>query len=52
LADAAAAGAPVITIETALPVPGEASPSFRNICRMGFRVIHLRHNLERGGYGV
>ena len=34
-------------IETGAPLPGEASPSFRNIVRGGFREVYRRPNLRR-----
>ncbi len=34
-------------IETGAPLPGEASPSFRNIVRGGFREVYRRPNLWR-----
>jgi hypothetical protein len=46
IADAVAFGATVIATETGRPFPGEAGPSFANIGRAGFTVIHDRPNLE------
>jgi hypothetical protein len=40
-----AAGCRAFSTETGLPLPGEPGPSFRNICRAGFREVYRRPNL-------
>jgi hypothetical protein len=41
-----AAGLGGFTVETGVPLPGEAAPSFRNIERAGFRQAYRRENLR------
>ena len=44
IADAANAGARVLTTETGKPLPGEQHPSYANILRAGFAVAYERAN--------
>ncbi|MEZ5668091.1 MAG: GNAT family N-acetyltransferase [Alphaproteobacteria bacterium] len=50
VADARAHGAQAIVTETGQPLPGEPGPSYANIGRAGFRIVHLRPNLALAGY--
>jgi hypothetical protein len=47
IASGIAEGCRGFVIETGAPLPGEASPSFRNIARGGFREVYRRPNLQR-----
>ena len=43
---AATAGAELVTTETGIPLQGEASPSYNNIQRAGFKLAYKRPNLR------
>jgi GNAT superfamily N-acetyltransferase len=45
--DAAAAGCDTLFVETGERVPGQPSPSYRNILRAGFKEAYLRPNWRR-----
>jgi GNAT superfamily N-acetyltransferase len=47
IVDAAAAGCHSLTVETGERIPGQPSPSYRNILRAGFEESYLRPNWQR-----